>query len=839
MVSAMYSGVGGYGGGGGMSEEDHERPANESGSSRVVRLDSMSPRARPVMIPRLSGTGRSITKPRPSPGCRPSSAKDEKDQQETPVVHSRVIGLNAQMGQGVRRLDALKCHMDQISFKSDSTPTFVSSGACQSSRACLGDEANLSAQPLAAHGADEYCERTAHCDLDGFAARLEMRMDMLEQNLTSLCEGWQQREQARANDCVGQWEACRDMLSKLVEAPGCTCGMDTRDFLQSLAPEVRRLFGRKAGTEKPIMVRTQSQMATPQAKSEAALSGIEEHYPTEQRPTLPRQNSLARGFSGTTTVQEEATVNSTRTSRVTQRTTLVAQQSTVEVAIEDNQPTTVEQMWSAAGDKNDDNEDSKNGAASEDGESSADSSIIDAKMRGSIQDTGRCKDRLKAWAIDILGAPSPDSHIRALAQSYWFGLISVAISLANGIAIAIDADTAVGNAVGLATTGDAPTLGAQDDVRLVVVQRLFLVWLAIEFIVQLLGRRADYFFGSGRYWNYFDLFVLVASLCTTVGTANVPTSHLRILRIARSMRAVQALRFVRYFESLQRMTARVSYVTLTLFWAGCLMFMLIYIVGIVMMEGVTAMLYDAVAYPPSDDWRTSSSYSLSTPLSGPGEFGFLQAVHGYYGSAWRTWVTLFRGISGGDWSTFAAPLASGNWVWCTVWILYIFCVVFGLLNIITAVLVDLVKRPLPLDRELELAALSREERKLQEMFSTELKRAGQGEDGEMTKKMFNRFVHDEVVTKRLKAVGIDIGRLEDAYHLVDPEDNGSVTAKMAARQLLQLRGLARSVDVMRIAREVGKLRHGLHGLAVTTYEIRDTIKDAFDTPPEFEEVAAI
>lgn len=60
-----------------------------------------------------------------------------------------------------------------------------------------------------------------------------------------------------------------------------------------------------------------------------------------------------------------------------------------------------------------------------------------------------------------------------------------------------------------------------------------------------------------------------------------------------------------------------------------------------------------------------------------------QALQSYYGGMERTWITLFRAITGADWSIFAAPMAGIGKVWGYVWIGYIFCALFGLLNLVT------------------------------------------------------------------------------------------------------------------------------------------------------------
>merc|ERR1712045_434390 len=59
-----------------------------------------------------------------------------------------------------------------------------------------------------------------------------------------------------------------------------------------------------------------------------------------------------------------------------------------------------------------------------------------------------------------------------------------------------------------------------------------------------------------------------------------------------------------------------------------------------------------------------------------------------YGSLPQGMLTLFMGISGGlDWGDCMLPLLQIHWTYALVWVLYIFSVVFGMLNVVTGVFV--------------------------------------------------------------------------------------------------------------------------------------------------------
>merc|ERR1719401_1875834 len=80
-----------------------------------------------------------------------------------------------------------------------------------------------------------------------------------------------------------------------------------------------------------------------------------------------------------------------------------------------------------------------------------------------------------------------------------------------------------------------------------------------------------------------------------------------------------------------------------------------------------------------------------------------------YGNMYRTIMTLFLGISGGnDWAELAEPLAQISWVYVVLWIFYIVFMLFGVLNILTGVFVDLAMQAAQQDRDIAIQTQSEE-----------------------------------------------------------------------------------------------------------------------------------
>lgn len=160
---------------------------------------------------------------------------------------------------------------------------------------------------------------------------------------------------------------------------------------------------------------------------------------------------------------------------------------------------------------------------------------------------------------------------------------------------------------------------------------------------------------------------------------------------SRSSRLLRAVRLFRYSVSLQKILWSLTAVFWSLIWTFVLAFLLMYVLGLAMMEGVASYVSDAASQPVAD--LSDQRYSISTSFPVPLSLGLLQELDMYYGSVGRTFATLYRSVSGADWSSFAAPLAKISWFWGLVWACYVGVVLFGMLNVLTGSVVDIVKRP--------------------------------------------------------------------------------------------------------------------------------------------------
>lgn len=429
-----------------------------------------------------------------------------------------------------------------------------------------------------------------------------------------------------------------------------------------------------------------------------------------------------------------------------------------------------------------------------------------------------CKACVIGFTRDIIGDPVPGTVLHTLSQSPKFNNFGILMTLGNCVLVAIDTDSATTRSLRVATGADP---GVDPDAYIaLLVQRMFLGWFTLEVLVQFLGMRIAFFIGPDRWWNFLDVSILGASLFAALGSP-LTTSYVRALRIARATRAMRAARFIRCSDSLRRITSSVSSVFFSLFWTACLMLIIVYVMGVMMMEGVATSL-DSVKGALSEEGRVQG-------FEGHEGADLVAALQNYYGDIGRTSFTLFRGITGGDWGAYAAPLSTLNSAWAWVWLVYIFVVVFGAANIVTGLIVNIIRQPLVTDRAIQAEAEAQDEASLGTLFRAELARVGRyGEEALLSQSFFDHMMKRPSVTGRLKLLGIEIDQMKDPFLLVDLEGMDKVTPELAARRVLHLRGAAKAEDVTRISWEVSRIKSDVFGLVTTTHELRNYLGQLMD-----------
>eukprot|EP00971_Amphidinium_carterae_P078212 1547489-Amphidinium_carterae.1 len=86
-------------------------------------------------------------------------------------------------------------------------------------------------------------------------------------------------------------------------------------------------------------------------------------------------------------------------------------------------------------------------------------------------------------------------------------------------------------------------------------------------------------------------------------------------------------------------------------------------------------------------------------------------LYEYYGTLGSSLLTLFMSISGGaDWSDLVEPLTQFSKAYVLIYVLYVSFVVFGVMNVLTAIFVESASQISAIDQDLAIQEQLRKDR---------------------------------------------------------------------------------------------------------------------------------
>jgi len=358
-----------------------------------------------------------------------------------------------------------------------------------------------------------------------------------------------------------------------------------------------------------------------------------------------------------------------------------------------------------------------------------------------------------------------------LIDNPWFDGIMCAIILANCGVVLIETDH---NAVCETQRIEAADVGGPEDEPpscehpgwIGAINRVFLVIYTLECGIRIFVERRTY---VTKGWNLFDVTIVFLGVVGDVLEGVMPFSlgYLRVFRVARLVRAV---RVMVSFEELRAMLLGFVGAMKTLMYASIMLFMLLSFWAI---AGVS------VFHPIAMDLLEEK----------PEAFDGCERCPRAFRNVTNGLITLFQTIIAGDsWGQFAVPMIEYRGVCILLFVPIIFTVGFGLLNLVTAVIV-------------QAAVQSREtgadeKRKEQDRLALEAKKnliqicedMDDDKNGSVTlEELIDGSETNPAFARQLKMMQVDVQDLKQVFEFMDSDNSGSVTYNEFADQIYKMK----------------------------------------------------
>jgi hypothetical protein len=301
------------------------------------------------------------------------------------------------------------------------------------------------------------------------------------------------------------------------------------------------------------------------------------------------------------------------------------------------------------------------------------------------------------------------------------------------------------------------------------VNLAFLVLYSVECAIRLFIHGRTFF---KHRWNVFDLIVVCFGLFgrvmeTVLGHAGgTNVEHFQILRSIRMFRLLRAARIVISFKELYSLICGLSSCLKTLFWAAGLVFLLLTMWSILSVEYL---------------------HPLIRNLTEEGYYSDCSHCHHAFKDIMKANLTLFGIVSGGDWLELWRPVIERHPWTAVIIVCIIFTMVFGMLNLITAVIVDTAARA----READVLHMAKhkefERQEAWAYFANLCLILDENHDGEISLQELQKGIREiPELSAQLSVLGVDDDDVQMVFDVLDSNQDGKITHKEFIRQLYKI-----------------------------------------------------
>jgi len=301
----------------------------------------------------------------------------------------------------------------------------------------------------------------------------------------------------------------------------------------------------------------------------------------------------------------------------------------------------------------------------------------------------------------------------------------------------------------------------------------FGVVFACEVALKIFALR-DAFFKS--YWNLFDLLIVlcfVVELFAVVEKSLADTTMLRLARLARLLRLVRVVRQIRSFDALFLMTTAIRSSAIVLAWSCMLLFMIQVLVAFTINQ-LLEEFYFRGDHPQEE----------------------LEGIFEYWGSFSRALLSTFE-MTLANWPPVCRMLMEYVSEWFMVICLFHKLTVgFAVIGIINGVFIQETFRVAAQDDFIMMhqkeAATRTHMKKMERLF----KAGDTSGSGFLDKTTFLELIQNVEVKTWLSSMGLEVGDADALFEFMDADGDRTVNIHELVRGVNQLKGTARSLDLM-------------------------------------------
>eukprot|EP00747_Dinoflagellata_sp_TGD_P016764 gnl/TRDRNA2_/TRDRNA2_125349_c0_seq2.p1 gnl/TRDRNA2_/TRDRNA2_125349_c0~~gnl/TRDRNA2_/TRDRNA2_125349_c0_seq2.p1 ORF type:complete len:649 (-),score=122.47 gnl/TRDRNA2_/TRDRNA2_125349_c0_seq2:82-1905(-) len=323
-------------------------------------------------------------------------------------------------------------------------------------------------------------------------------------------------------------------------------------------------------------------------------------------------------------------------------------------------------------------------------------------------------------------------------------------------------------------------LREEDAVWLRVMEAFFYFWYLGEVVLKLCVHRFYFFVNRDWRWNTFDFCLVCMNSVEQMTIILGGNEQAGTIRIVKLVKAIRCLRMLKVFTELRHMLHSLISSTISLFWSFIVVGFILYLFGLVFLQGVTGyLIYDAGDADPNSE--------------------HFQLLYTGFNTMIRTIITLYSAVTGGtDWMEIYQALRPLGSFYLGLFLFYTAFFIFAVFNVLTAIFVDNAVTLSQPDRDNMLSKQRRKEQAIADHLKLMIHEMDSDGDGQIGWDEFREVMEDPHVAPIMRAMGLDVKDAEQFYNvmLMTAHANGaSISIDEFVDGCMKMRGQATSIDL--------------------------------------------
>lgn len=342
----------------------------------------------------------------------------------------------------------------------------------------------------------------------------------------------------------------------------------------------------------------------------------------------------------------------------------------------------------------------------------------------------------------------------------------------------------------IATNYGMQHLANHHPIHIKTIEWCFTGFYTVELILKLVVHRFYFFVNHDMVWNIFDCILMLVSvldgLSNVFGGSLGNPSFFRAIRTIRVVRVLRMVRVLRFFTELRLMLNCVIGSFVSLFWSIYLLFCLSMLFATALVQQLTSYLVenrDTITLAQRESIRSS------------------------FGSVEQATFSLFRGISGSDWTIYYEIVSKTGWVNSIIFLTYVVIVWLSVTNIITCIFVEKAMKLAQPDLEEMMFSKHKEDIQQADELEVLFSRLDLNHNGTISWKEFQARLQDMEIISYLEISGLAVDDAEMFFKmLLSISGKETVDLESFVFGCMKMKGSAMSIDLLRLGYEM-KISH--------------------------------